>query len=1075
MPNTIDVRTFGAKGDGRTDDTQALQKAIAQARQTGADLNFTSGTYLITRRLDFDGFNGQNITGTGATIKTATTYRQQTLEGMFNFNNARDVKLSGFTFDGNEKNMPSGMSYLHAVNFRNSQNVEVSNNITRNTVGNGFCFTDTDNPNVHHNTISGWMHGGIEFKRANNLIATDNVITGVGDKGPSSGMNGDRRNSGTAGILITGTATGGDRSLEPPHSGARVERNVIKDAPGGAIKIEDQNNVRVVSNSIADFGKDGIKVQPINQNANREKFVHDAVIEDNVVTGFHNWRGDGSGYIVLQGLKNGRIEGNTVLGNNGRPPEILPKWQVEIGVRLNRFPDWSIQPENITVKDNNIWGTRAAYYLDVKQSTVNITGNDVRTRYTSADVAGLPPLPAPTTGSEPTPVPTPTPTPTPTPAPSDDDSARAGTPGNDTLAGGKGQDRLAGDAADGTTVNALVKSALPNGLESFHAALRTSFGDDVLIGHEGDDTLIGGLGSDTLDGGTGNDILRGDTARALTLPWGTVARSQNVIANDALWGRDGHDLLDGGLGDDIAVGGSGNDTLYGGFGRDVLHGDAMPVARIDLSLAGTSTRNGPPKFRLLLDGKQVGAEQTVTADYSKQQWQAFSFALDKPVAAGKLEIEFANDEYFGTTEDRNLWVNGVRVNGANLALGAGTYDLIGSGQDRVGQSNMFANGILRFSLEGFGTAGDDFLDGGYDDDVLEGGGGKDLLYGGLGSDTLMGGAGNDTLYAMGSSRANGMDLLTFLPGNGLPAGGSRIQNTILVRASGDAFDGPARIRVMVDGKDISGQMTITAVHKAGAEQVLEVRTDADLVAARQLQVQFTNDAWGGSADKDRNAYIHGISVNGVVIDNKSGRYESKPGTFVTALNQQGQQFLPGGGILHYNLDAVRGIRNAVLDAAQSRSSDTLGTADEAKSQNILSGNAGDDTLYGGDGSDTYRFGRGDDLDRIINLGADTRTMDAVQFGSGITGQDLWFSRAGADLKVSVVGGKDAVTIDKWFTNPSTQVDRFQLADGKALASRDVQLLVDAMSAFKVTDAALVEALPANVTQALDGVIAAVWK
>ena len=157
------------------------------------------------------------------------------------------------------------------------------------------------------------------------------------------------------------------------------------------------------------------------------------------------------------------------------------------------------------------------------------------------------------------------------------------------------------------------------------------------------------------------------------------------------------------------------------------------------------------------------------------------------------------------------------------------------------------------------------------------------------------------------------------------------------------------------------------------------------------------------------------------------------------------------------------------------SSDELGSAAEVNSNNILNGDAGYDTLYGGSGNDTYQFGRDYNRDRIVNLDANARTTDTVLFSNDISRQDLWFSHTGDDLKVTIVGTSDTVTLDKWFANPSTQVDRFRLADGKALASRDVQLLVDAMSAFKVTDAALVEALPANVTQALETVLAAAWK
>lgn len=47
----ISVKTFGAKGDGVTDDTENIQKAIDSLKETGGILFFPVGTYLITAQL----------------------------------------------------------------------------------------------------------------------------------------------------------------------------------------------------------------------------------------------------------------------------------------------------------------------------------------------------------------------------------------------------------------------------------------------------------------------------------------------------------------------------------------------------------------------------------------------------------------------------------------------------------------------------------------------------------------------------------------------------------------------------------------------------------------------------------------------------------------------------------------------------------------------------------------------------------------------------------------------------------------------------------------------------------------
>jgi hypothetical protein len=50
----LDVTAFGARGDGKTDDTQALQLAVNQAVETGEPLYLPPGHYLLSPRGSFD-------------------------------------------------------------------------------------------------------------------------------------------------------------------------------------------------------------------------------------------------------------------------------------------------------------------------------------------------------------------------------------------------------------------------------------------------------------------------------------------------------------------------------------------------------------------------------------------------------------------------------------------------------------------------------------------------------------------------------------------------------------------------------------------------------------------------------------------------------------------------------------------------------------------------------------------------------------------------------------------------------------------------------------------------------------
>ena len=86
-------------------------------------------------------------------------------------------------------------------------------------------------------------------------------------------------------------------------------------------------------------------------------------------------------------------------------------------------------------------------------------------------------------------------------------------------------------------------------------------------------------------------------------------------------------------------------------------------------------------------------------------------------------------------------------------------------------------------------------------------------------------------------------------------------DTIALRISEDAWQGDAQFIVSVDGNQVGGTQTATALHAAGADQVFNV---AGSFGAGQhtVTVDFLNDAYAGTSSTDRNLYVDGATLNG---------------------------------------------------------------------------------------------------------------------------------------------------------------------------------------------------------------------
>ncbi|WP_233149369.1 calcium-binding protein [Herbaspirillum camelliae] len=118
--------------------------------------------------------------------------------------------------------------------------------------------------------------------------------------------------------------------------------------------------------------------------------------------------------------------------------------------------------------------------------------------------------------------------------------------------------------------------------------------------------------------------------------------------------------------------------------------------------------------------------------------------------------------------------------------------------------------------------------------------------------------------------------------------------------------------------------------------------------------------------------------------------------------------------------------------------------------NVLTGGKGNDLLIGGSGNDSYRFAKGDGQDAVYDHDATKGNVDTISF-TDARQDNLWFSKAGQDLRIKVLGTTDQVTVKDWYAGAAgttdNHIERIKTADGKSLLDTDVEKLVQAMASF----------------------------
>lgn len=626
--------------------------------------------------------------------------------------------------------------------------------------------------------------------------------------------------------------------------------------------------------------------------------------------------------------------------------------------------------------------------------------------------------------------------------------ALKGTASNDAILAFETEDSVDGGAGDDTLSGRGGADLLRGGIGADQ--LLGGSGADRLLGGDGVDRLLGGDDEDLLDGGDGNDELRGERGRDLLY---------GGVGNDYLDGGEDDDLLSAGSGDDIVRDGSlvSSDTYYraAGDGRDLIGdgGGANDRLLLQAGVAVTSVRSDGWSLVLgyadggstllenqfLADGSadaQHRIEQVVLADGSIWNPARLRAEALRATAAGDSIHAFdAEDVVDGGSGNDSLYGHA----GDDLLSG-------GNGQDRL--AGDAGDDVLR------GGADADALYGGTGDDLVQGDDGNDLVDGDAGADVLTGGAGSDTMVG-----DDGDDVYIAGSGNDVLDDRSATSSDQYRYFAGDGDD------LISDAGGASDRVTL-----GPGVEVLRVRSDGYNLklslsggSSITLQSQYRSD---GSTDPahlvEQLAFASGASWDAARLRTEALRC-SDIDDIVYAFD--GADPIDAGA----GRDVVYG-RNGSDLLMGNLGDDTLRGEG---GNDVLIGGIGDDLLVGGAGNDRYLFDRGWGSDRLLDADATAGNLDRIDFGDGVTAGQIWFTRAGNDLEIRVLGGSDKLSIDGWFAAEQNHVELFRTLDGHTLTNDGVDVLVNAMAKLAPPPMDQV-ALPASYQQVLAPVFAACW-
>ena len=569
-------------------------------------------------------------------------------------------------------------------------------------------------------------------------------------------------------------------------------------------------------------------------------------------------------------------------------------------------------------------------------------------------------------------------------------STTTGSSGDDILEGSAGNDRLSGFA-----------------------------GNDRFYGFAGDDILIGGVGVDEyyFYVGDGNDVIMdiGDTE--ITFVSSARGEYETDDFSYDIFTRVGNslriDLNVGGVKQSVTISDYYSEPHYGVFSLNYVEGSSdggVPNRIVIPNLITGDARNnvleaGAGTANYVLNGK--GGKDTA------------SYAL----ATSEVTANLADSSQNAGAADGDIFISIENL------VGASGHGNILTGDDKA---NDLRGGREGDTLKG--AAGRDRLFGESGSDNLYGDDGIDTLEGGVGGDNLYGGAGAD-IYSF--SPVDGTDIITdadggrlfFRSSSSVSYADSDFASTSFSRL-GDSlqlqFTVSGEVQQVTIADYYSNSGTFTISYNVAAGGAYKEASIPNIILGRAIGETLTGTAGVDVIRAKAGADVLEGGLGGDILDGGLGEdtasYAGASSQVTASLADSSQnRGADAAGDSYTSIENLRGAAGVVNILTGDGGNNKLYGGDLIDE---LSGNAGNDVLEGGGGIDEYLFFAGGGRDTIrgdLDGGKlyfrDARGIEDFSFSRAVNGDVI--------ITVETAGSTDRVVID----SASYAPDRFSLHYG----------------------------------------------